>query len=528
MIYFLFISVLFFSAKIRVEKNIQNDSISLQKHLEEFFDKIYTDTEKYNQMQSIRNILVYTGQNPNSDIKKTPEFATLYNLPENIRIFNLEKQIYPDYNFPHLYSDLVNNNKEIQAMVYMKNNSTFYFYVPYYNFTRTEIIGYLSDEAPSALLYEYIGDVFQSDLSFKLLDSNGNIMFSNVVSEKFLLSKHATSAQYGISCVVYGNLNSEYNSINLFSIMLLPICLIVLLISYFYASNTAKKFSHPINLLIEFIETNKRGQFTYKNRELISFGEINTLFENYYEMIDEINDLLDKNQKSNLLKTEAELRLLQQKINPHFLFNALELISGQAILENADKTSELIQNLGYLFRYDLKLPDVVSLREEIKQSRNYLNMQNIMVNDTLKIDYEIDDELLDIAMLKSTFQPILENCFKHAFSETPNKYLLIKIFINDVDLNIVFEDNGKGLDYETLSNINESLIKDYQNFAYFIDRNEHIGLRNVNARLCLHFKLINALKINKSKLGGTKITISIPINKCLKKGGDSYVKSFDR
>jgi sensor histidine kinase YesM len=517
MIYVLFISVLFLSAKLRVEKNVMSDSIAVQKQAEAFFDKIYADTEKYNQMQSIRNVLVYSIQNPDLDLKATQEFSKFSSLPENITIYNLEKQIYPNFNFMKPLPAHVSNNEQMQAIVHAKSDNFFYLYVPYYNFTKTVILGYLCVEIPSTKLYEYIGQGFQNDLRFKLLDIDHDKIFANVVSDKLMLSKHSTSERYGITCVVYGDLYSEYSSAKLFSIVLIPICLIVLLISYFYASKTAKKFSSPINMLIEFIETNKNGQFTYTYKEPVSFDEINTLFAKYYEMIDEINDLIDKNQKSNLLKTEAELRLLQEKINPHFLFNALELISGQAILENAGKTSELIQNLGYLFRYDLRLPDVVSLKEEIKQSRNYMNMQNTLFNNTLKLEYHIDQNLMDIAIPKCTFQPILENCFKHAFTEITNKNIQIKVFINSDDLKIVFEDNGKGVDEKTLKNINQSLIRDYENFAYFIDRREHIGLRNVNARLCLHFKLTNALQIENNLSGGTKVTISVPMSNCMKK-----------
>lgn len=332
----------------------------------------------------------------------------------------------------------------------------------------------------------------------------------------------------GIRCTVTVSTEVGLGSILAFLACLLPIGLFVLAINYWLAKRLSEKLAKPILVLISSIRQNEMGNLNYIQICGSELEEIETLSNSYRSMMTRINELMEKNQKDNLLRIENQLDALQEKINPHFLFNTLELISSQAILEDAERTAMLIQKLGVLFRYSLRAPDIIPLHREIQYARDYLHLQNALFNGLITCSYEISSQTENLLLPKLTLQPLLENCFRHGFRDWAGRPCRLRLTaqVRREELLITVEDDGIGIPPEQKAEMEETWKKDRENFACFVNRGNHIGLRNVNARLCLHYHVEQALWIGRSELGGARILIRLPCA-VLREGGEHDAEGLD-
>ncbi|WNX84521.1 ATP-binding protein [Agathobaculum sp. NTUH-O15-33] len=140
-------------------------------------------------------------------------------------------------------------------------------------------------------------------------------------------------------------------------------------------------------------------------------------------------------------------------------------------------------------------------------------------------------------MPKLILQPLLENCFQHGFRERSDEVCRLRLTIGfeNTALCIVVEDDGEGMSQERQRALEQALQSDSESFACFIRRSKHIGLRNVNARLCLHCRVAKAVWIDRSPLGGTRVTLRLPRGgrmaarapRLTREGGSQAAQSFD-
>src|SRR5690606_33756555 len=113
---------------------------------------------------------------------------------------------------------------------------------------------------------------------------------------------------------------------------------------------------------------------------------------------------------------EAELKLLQAQLNPHFLYNIFDEIYWKLYNQNVIDTAVIIKSLSDILRYSLRnVQQPTTLREELVQVRNYLNIQIELFHENLEYQIKIEDELMDCQIIRLVIQPIIENVFVHAF-----------------------------------------------------------------------------------------------------------------
>lgn len=298
-------------------------------------------------------------------------------------------------------------------------------------------------------------------------------------------------------------------------LIFIPFIILIILLHTLISKNTSIKIIEPINTLIATMEHTSTGYLGEKDLKDTDIYEIQKLSQTYSDMMRTINDLINKNQKDNLLRVESQLLALQQKINPHFLFNTLELISGQAIIENAPASSEMAQKLGNLFRYNLRAPDLLTLREEMSYFTDYLYLQQIRYYHTLQVDMDVSEDLMEVMLPKLTLQPLVENSIKHGFDDLPSdeNKIWIRGYEKEGNVYIHIRDNGKGISVEKLEELNLAMSEDLDHFHKFIDRRQHIGIRNVYARLCLFANEESHMLITSEENCYTDIEIRLPYRK---------------
>lgn len=209
------------------------------------------------------------------------------------------------------------------------------------------------------------------------------------------------------------------------------------------------------------------------------------------------NKEIEAEKKESLLR-QAQLSALQAQVNPHFLFNTLNIIGKSAVLNNVDRVLELIESISYIMRYSIDNKEsMVRIRDEIENTKHYLYIQKIRFTNNFDYTFDIDESILNSEMPSMIIQPIVENCFKHAFVMS-SKDCSIKIVIEKVEGFIVIsiQDNGVGISNEKLKDIY---------------RLSTVGLGNVSKRLELMYERENLFEIE-SKLGRyTLVKLKIPV-----------------
>lgn len=161
-----------------------------------------------------------------------------------------------------------------------------------------------------------------------------------------------------------------------------------------------------------------------------------------------------------MLRNEAEIKSLQDQINPHFLYNTLDAISSLAIKRDYVRINEMVEKLADFYRYNMNIAsnNVVEIGTEIQHVKNYLEIIQVRYSSRLSVIYEIDEGVSEYRTIRFTLQPIVENAIKHAFNEMSMAYV-IRIRAYETEDAIVLEvsDNGIGIEQSILRKIMQDI-----------------------------------------------------------------------
>ncbi|WP_062048903.1 sensor histidine kinase [Bacillus sp. JCM 19034] len=278
----------------------------------------------------------------------------------------------------------------------------------------------------------------------------------------------------------------------------------VLVFALIFSSNIAK----PIQKLANDMEQVEKENFQTAKSLSNRTDEVGKLEKSYSYMINRIKQLIDQEYKSEIEKKDAQLIALQTKVNPHFLYNTLQLIGDRAFANKGEQVYEIIQALSRMFRYVVKQQKkLVSLSEEVNYLQHYLAIQKKRFVDKLTVELYVDEEAENARLPVLTLQPIVENAFVHGFASSIDHWVLdisIQVVFDEVE--IMITDNGKGLNEEEL----QGLKKRLQSNQSPLEDQDSIGVTNVDSRIKLLFGKEYGVEIDSSEDIGTSITIRIP------------------
>lgn len=232
-----------------------------------------------------------------------------------------------------------------------------------------------------------------------------------------------------------------------------------------------------------------------------SNDEIGKLYNSFYRMIQQIQELIDKVYKSEIQQQKHELRALQAQINPHFFYNSLSLINNKAVISGNDDISEMARLLSQFYR--LSLNDGKSrllIAKELDLTITYAKIQMKMHNYSFDLELDIDENIKQYEIITLLIQPFVENAIFHGIDHIEDDRRG-KLVIRGIDLvdNLQFEiiDNGHGMTPE-------------QTQSVLTHKGKHYGIRNVKQRIALYYGLNDAINYE-SQLGkGTTVQITIP------------------
>ncbi len=281
----------------------------------------------------------------------------------------------------------------------------------------------------------------------------------------------------------------------------------ILLASLFVVSITSsiftKRISNPLNELKRFMMTVGEDDF-YDEVVINGQTEVVQLAESYNEMISKIRELMEKVVFEQNAKRKNELLILQNQINPHFLYNALDSIVWLAENEKNDEVIATVIALSKLFRITLsKGKNFITLAEEISHVENYLKVQHIRYRDRFEYEIHMDENTKALPVLKLIVQPLVENAIYHGIGGLEGKEIIrINAFTKGDFLRIEVKNTGYGMTDEKI----EELYKNMRNN----EKNSGVGMRNIYQRLKIYYGDKADVKIESELDEYTMVTLLIP------------------
>ncbi|WMJ88992.1 sensor histidine kinase [Anaerocolumna sp. MB42-C2] len=277
--------------------------------------------------------------------------------------------------------------------------------------------------------------------------------------------------------------------------------LIVILILYVIS----KKITAPV-ISFAHLMGKVEDSRTFDISRLSEFrdAELQVLCNSFLELIHRENTLIEQIYEENRAKRAAVLHALQAQINPHFLYNALDVVSWMALSRKNDDIADVISSIANLMHYSISHPDdTVSLRKELDNIQEFIRIYQLECPIEIQLNILVPDEtiLLQIQIPKFILQPLIENAILHNPDITS---LLIEVHIKQSpeQLSITVIDNGSGADPEKLNAFlcyEETDLKVSNGF----------GIRNVNERIQLHYSNNSCLSYKKDLDGRLMAIITL-------------------
>lgn len=279
------------------------------------------------------------------------------------------------------------------------------------------------------------------------------------------------------------------------------VSLLALLLCLLLSVSLSRAMARPIHRLMLAIDQTSHGDF---NVQLpATRDEFNVLMGAFNDMAVKIDSLIEENYNVRLREKENELLALRYQTNPHFLYNALNILHMSALRGEDDKTAGLIILLSKMMRYVLRDGrDVVPLREELENVRQYFSLMQVAYEDNIRLEIEAPEETQQAQLPKLSLQPLVENAVQHGLAGRSGGVVRIKAQKAGGLICITISDNGRGVPEDYTIPRKES-------------ENGSIGVANVQKRLSLIFGEKSELRITRCEEaeGGTDVLIVLPFRR---------------
>ncbi|WP_238456173.1 sensor histidine kinase [Lederbergia galactosidilytica] len=299
------------------------------------------------------------------------------------------------------------------------------------------------------------------------------------------------------------------------------IVMICLLVSITLIGLFIKSFDKRIYQLRSAMNNIAKGNFDIEERKL-GGDEIGQAYEDLVVTADSIKELINEvyihkinEEQWKRRQKESEFKMLASQINPHFLYNTLEMIRMKALINKDQEVARSVMLLSQMMRSSLEVSEQpILLDSEINLIKTYLEIQKMRFGDKVNFSVKVKCDIQDYYIFPLLLQPIVENAIIHGIDrEMENSIIEVEVFKTSKYLMIAVKDNGVGITPASLSLLNEALNTSEDTSQ----KSSGIGMNNVNKRIKLYYGDDYGVEI-KSEYGiGTVVTLFLP----LEKGPDS-------
>ncbi len=297
-----------------------------------------------------------------------------------------------------------------------------------------------------------------------------------------------------------------YSALHL-SLVLIWLSMAQLIILTMFIKHAFTRLNTDLNQMDSIVAHEFNGRISIKNED-----EVGQIAKRYNILLDRIDTLVDKLVQKETANTAAQLKSLQYQINPHFIYNTLNIFSGCAEQRGCSELAESIASFGHLLRYNLKNESMYSsVEQELQNASSLIGVYSIRYFNKLRLDIHTGPGVSRLRLIKFLLQPILENSILHGFVP-PRGSMLIKIMIEASDklLTIRVIDDGIGMSPVRLQQVREGVFGDGPSVAPPTN-GSFIGLRNIWERIQLFYGSGVLMEITSTEGSGMSVVIQIPL-----------------
>ncbi|GGD66560.1 sensor histidine kinase [Paenibacillus nasutitermitis] len=266
----------------------------------------------------------------------------------------------------------------------------------------------------------------------------------------------------------------------------------------------------PLHNLMKKMNRVEQGDFSQR-MEVKGNNEIGRLSRIYNDMLGSISRLINEAYQSRLAEKDAQLSALQAQINPHFLYNTLNIMKSISRVKGIEEVAEMSESLAELFQYSMKnLQHPVALEDELEHIRCYMNIQKHRFFDRFELQSDIPEELLQASILKLTIQPLIENAIIHGLGKKKSGGVIgLRVRCTQGILLIEVTDNGRGIDGQKQQELRSQLRAPILSTG--VDQETRgIGLQNIQQRIQLFYGEPYGIGLMSIPGEGTTVKLEIP------------------
>ncbi|MFB0844130.1 cache domain-containing sensor histidine kinase [Paenibacillus oleatilyticus] len=346
---------------------------------------------------------------------------------------------------------------------------------------------------------------------------DGEVRVDPQAGRLIVASKPSMADWQVVSSTPDADLNVEQDQMKRFLLLVISVLVVV---STALATFVSRTISSPLKRLIQQMRQVERGNF----RGLLhvkSYEEINILVASFNQMVNRMDELIERVKAVSISEKNAQLLALQSQVNPHFLYNTLDMIYWMLDEKGNERLGKVVLSLSHMFRYSSHWEgsSEVRLRDELEQIRDYLTIIEARLEGRVSVEMDVDPAWEHIRLPKMTLQPVIENAVKHGLERLDRPGVLrVCAKADDRQLRLYVEDNGGGMEPHVLDRLRRSLGTNAMPMGEATAaveageaRRGGIGLQNVHRRLGLMFGEAYGLQIDSSPGTGTTVTISMPL-----------------
>lgn len=330
--------------------------------------------------------------------------------------------------------------------------------------------------------------------------------FVTVRNEFIAYSRMQSNGWYIVSVYEHDDIiRSVRNIQRIGGVMVCLSCILILFVGHLMS----RYINRPIQELLERIQAVEMQDFRnvesdYKNQP----EEIVLIRKRFEGMVQQIDELVNKVYLDEIYRKEMEYEQLVNQINPHFLYNVLQLIQSKAVLSENYEINDIVVALSKLLRYAMNNQvKMVTVEEACDYVSNYLLLYERRYTGKFTYQIQMEDGAARRRIIKFVIQPVVENCIKHGLRKQGGGKISIRIGLRDNMLRISVCDNGNGIPQEQLDNLNRYIRE-------ASEKEESIGLRNVYQRLKLMYDGRAGMEIESKEGEYTRVIILIPAEEC--------------
>ncbi len=379
-------------------------------------------------------------------------------------------------------------------------------------------LGFFVDDTDSMVLY----DAHAKDVGMPSIVNKLKLRYSTRLNRKIekvedsvytALIYQQKFDDYHLGAVLIANKAVIYSELIALSYIMVLIFLIIIPVFIYMLYFIARHITAPIGRMIEASKEMEQGKIGMQiGGDPMPNAEFSYLSDSFDRMSSEVKYLFDCVYNEKLARKEAKIIALQSQINPHFLNNTLEMMNWQARMTGDVAVSKMIEALGTLLDYSMDRSNkkLINLAEELRCADAYFYIISMRFGQRLRVEKEVDRDLLQLQVPQLILQPVLENAVVHGIEEVKSGTIKMKVYKENGNVILQVINSGKIMNQEEVERIKDILEGKTGSITAGKGKHISLGIRNVNERIKLIYGEEYGLTILPYEEVGVASTITIP------------------